>query len=199
MSIDMKKRGYTLKRRAELQEATRERIVAALMHLHEELGPKNATITAIAERAGVRRMTVYRHFPNETEMFEACTTRWLELHPLPDPSNWADITDGLERCRQALRELYVYYRATERMWTVSIRDEAEVPALKRPMRAFRDFLAAIGADIVEVLGMVRRKEVIATVEHAVQFQTWSSLSIKGLNDKEAANLATKWVQVAIEG
>ncbi len=199
MSIDMKRRGYTLKKRAESQEATRERIVAALIQLHEELGPKNATITAIAERAGVRRMTVYRHFPDEEEMFVACTTRWLELHPPPDPRNWADIADGLELCRQALRELYAYYRTTARMWTVSFRDEAEVPALEGPMEAFRKFLAAISSDIVEALGGIREKEVIATVEHAVQFQTWSSLSLSGLDDHEAANLTTKWVMAAIRG
>ena len=199
MSIDMERRRYTLKKRAESQEATRERIVEALMRLHEEVGPKNASISAIAERAGVRRMTVYRHFPSETELFSACTSRWLEINPPPDPNDWAGYDRGLERCQAALRALYSYYRATQRMWEVSYRDEAEVPALQGPMHAFRDYLAAISADILSKFPGRNLRDVAATVEHAVQFQTWRSLSATGLDDKEAARLATKWAAAAVKG
>lgn len=196
MSHDMKTRGYTLKKRAESQEATRDRIVDAVVELHEELGPRNASISAIAERAGVRRMTVYRHFPDEAGMFEACTARWLEQHPPPDPGAWMDIKDGLKRCNAALLALYAYYRATQRMWEVSFRDEAEVTALQIPMRRFRDYLAAVAADILVAFGSSRSKALGATVAHCVEFRTWTSLAEKGLSDKAAAQLATTWARAA---
>lgn len=196
----MRKRGYTMKKRAESQEATRARIVDALVELHEELGPRNATISAIAERAGVQRLTVYRHFPDEAELFKACTAHWLELHPPPDPGDWSDIADGIERCRAVLTALYRYFRATERMWTVSFRDEPEVPALKGPMQGFRDHLDAIGADLLSALKpRRRRKETAATIAHALRFSTWTSLAAEGLSDATAAALVTSWVKAAGEG
>ena len=79
----MGKRKYTLRQRAEQQEETRERIVDAAIALHEELGPAATTIRALAERAGVQRLTVYRHFANEGEILDACSTKWLGLNPPP--------------------------------------------------------------------------------------------------------------------
>jgi AcrR family transcriptional regulator len=198
MFTDMSGRGYTLKKRAESQEATRARIVTALMELHEELGPKNATISAIAERAGVRRLTVYRHFPDENKLFQACTSRWLELNPPPEPAKWTDIADELERCRAALQALYGYYRRTDRMWTVSFRDEAEVSALQGPMDAFRDYLAAIRDDLLKGLKVAKakRRETKATVAHVLQFQSWQSFAAEGLNDRQAVDLAIRWIAAA---
>ena len=51
----MAKRKYTKTRRAEQQDETRERIVEAAVALHEQLGPANTSIKAIAEKAGVQR------------------------------------------------------------------------------------------------------------------------------------------------
>ena len=81
------------------------------MRLHEELGPRATTISAIAEEAGVQRLTVYRHFPDETAVFQACTAHWLGLNPPPDPSGWAAIEDPLERLKAALTAFYRYYAA----------------------------------------------------------------------------------------
>jgi AcrR family transcriptional regulator len=42
-----------------------------------------ATITAIAQRAGVQRHTVYSHFPDEQSLFRACVA-----HGLSDDRGW---------------------------------------------------------------------------------------------------------------
>ena len=81
------RRPYRLQRRAEQQEETRQRIVAATYALHREIGPARTTISAIAERACVERLTVYRHFADEASLFAAyCPTRRdaLELRDLID-------------------------------------------------------------------------------------------------------------------
>src|SRR6476661_3903394 len=99
-------RKYQKKLRAEQQEETRQRIVEAMVALHREVGPARTTISAIAERAGVERLTVYRHFPDETEMFQACTTHYATVVPGPDPAAWAGIEDPAERLRATLLAFY---------------------------------------------------------------------------------------------
>jgi AcrR family transcriptional regulator len=187
-------RSYVLKDRAKTQEKTRQRIITAAAELHEEIGPRATTISAIAERAGVQRLTVYRHFPNERDLFSACTSHWLAENPPPNPDEWSDAS-GLDRCQKALRTLYSYYRSTERMWDGSYRDEPEVPALKRPMARFRTYLASIVEDLLKSLSpmpRVRRK-VQATLSHAVRYTTWQSLSMEGFSDEAIARLVCTWI------
>src|ERR671923_2992709 len=103
------KRPYRMKRRAELEEQTRRRITESAVALHEELGPAQTSISAIAERAGVRRSTVYRHFPDEDALFAACSSHWRALNPPPDLAAWASIEDPDLRTLTAFRELYAFY------------------------------------------------------------------------------------------
>src|SRR3954454_13274217 len=60
-------RKYDLGRRADAKADTRRRITEAAVDLHATVGPARTTISAIAERAGVQRLTVYRHFPEEAD------------------------------------------------------------------------------------------------------------------------------------
>ncbi len=189
----MIKRAYVLKQRAESRDETRQRIVDAAVQLHERVGPRNTTISGVADLAGVQRLTVYRHFPSETELFQACTSHWLSLHPPPDPSGWAS-AKGVERVRGALEAYYRYYRATAAMWTASHRDEAEVEALQGPMQAFRDHLTGIATELAAPLGSARQRvRVTVTLNHAFAFKTWQSLSGQGLTDKAAADLVCHWL------
>ena len=47
MSMKLDRRKYELKKRAERQDETRQRIVEATVALHEELGPAQTSISAI--------------------------------------------------------------------------------------------------------------------------------------------------------
>ena len=67
-----------MKRRAEQLEETRQRIVDATVALHEEVGPARTTVTAIAQRAGVSRPTVYNQFPDDRSLFAACSGHWRQ-------------------------------------------------------------------------------------------------------------------------
>lgn len=195
-----KKRVYRMSERAKSQEETRRRIVEATMHLHEEIGPRATTISAIAERAGVQRLTVYRHFPDETAVFRACTAHWLSLNPPPDPQSWADIQEPTERLRSALGAFYRYYSSTRRMWDASHRDVASVPALQRPMAEFASFVRTVAADLAAHFDAPdeQSRRIEATIGHAFAFPTWSDFEERKLENPAKVDLVERWLRGIVE-
>jgi AcrR family transcriptional regulator len=190
------KRTYRMKRRAELEAETRLRITESAMALHERVGPAQTSITAIAEEAGVRRSTVYRHFPDEDTLFAACSSHFRALNPPPDLAAWAAIGDPEVRTETALRELYAFYVSTQRMYESLLRDESVVPALRRRMRDFHGYLRAAADVLLKGRGRVARRT-RAAVGHAVDFATWRSLTQEqGLTNEDAAALMCRLVQTA---
>src|SRR5579859_1136935 len=100
-----------MRRRAEHVDQTRQRIVEATVELHGTVGLAATTIAAIADRAGVTRLTVYRHFPDEAALIGACSAHWISQQQPPDPGTWSRIGDPAERLRAGLADLYRFYRA----------------------------------------------------------------------------------------
>jgi AcrR family transcriptional regulator len=194
------KRPYRLNARAKAQDETRRRIVEATMQLHEEIGPRATTISAIADRAGVQRLTVYRHFPDETAVFQACTEHWLSLNPPPDPTDWAGIADPRDRLRAALAAFYSYYSGTHRMWRVSFRDVEHVPALQGPMSEVAAFMASVADGLLGAFGEIGTEPLLrATVRHALHFPTWSDLDDRALINPAKVDLVMAWVDGALRG
>lgn len=193
------KRRYEKKRRAELEAETRRRITETAVELHGTVGPARTSISAIAERAGVRRSTVYRHFPDEVALFNACSSHWAKLHPVPDLDAWAHIEDPDERLRTALGELYAHYRDTERMMDNLHRDEQTMPVLAERFAGFRGYLAAARDLLMRgrpVRGR-RRDEARAATGHALAYPTWKSLAREqGLADEQAVELMRALVRGA---
>jgi AcrR family transcriptional regulator len=187
-------RKYELKQRARSQAETHQRIVEATVELHSELGPARTTISAIAERAGVQRLTVYRHFPDERSLYAACGGRWRMEHPLPDPSPWAVVEDPAERLQLALGAIYAHFRATEDMTANVRRDLPELPMLQEvaaPMLQYWETAQAMLERGWEARGE-RRERLHAVIGHAIDFETWRSLARRGgLDDTEVAVLMVR--------
>ena len=193
------KRTYRMTRRAELEEQTRRRITESAVELHEKLGPAHTSISAIADRAGVRRSTVYRHFPDEDALFAACSSHWRAQNPPPDLHAWARIEDPAERTRAALSELYGFYGRTRAMYTSLIRDEPFVPAVHRRLQDFHGYLDTIRDVLMTGRGVRGRgaRRTRAALGHALAFPTWSSLRHEqGLSDEEAVELMSSLVEGA---
>ena len=190
-------RKYELKARADRQRETRERIAKAAMELHEEIGVAKTTVAEIARRAGVSRLTVYNHFPDNSALLPACTAHYMSLHPQPDFQALFGIEDPLERVRAALRGLYAWYRETEPMTYKVFADRATVRELDDFMRQTNDRqLELLGDGLAAGFG-VRGKRVDrlrALVGLALDFWTWRRLSHTGLDDDEAAELMTAAVR-----
>jgi AcrR family transcriptional regulator len=191
-------RRYKLQERAATQAKTRDRIVRATVKLHEELGPKATTISAIAKEAGVQRLTVYRHFPDDAALFAACSSRWFAENPRPDPAAWAGISAPRERAHAALLALYRYFRESCGMFSSVYRDDPLLTHIGSPLDPFRAYLAEIAEDLVSRFAAKAetRHRLRATLRHAVRFETWSSLAESGLADAAIADLAIAWVDGA---
>lgn len=182
-------------------EETRTRIVAATRALHEEVGPAATTVTAIAERAGVQRLTVYRHFPDQDALVEACSSDWQRDHPLPDPASWSSLGRPVERLRRALEALYPYFRRGAPMLARVLRDEDEVPELARVMAGWWGYLAEVAGGLAAgwEVPPEHQRRIRAAVGHALAFSTWRSLSREGLGDAEAVELMVRLVRAAADG
>jgi AcrR family transcriptional regulator len=179
-------RKYQLKARAKRQEETRRRIVEAAIDLHRTVGPARTAISAVAERAGVQRHTLYRYFRDEGSLLKACSEHYRVLNPLPDPQRWLDIPNPRERLRIALAEAYAYYRRNEAMMANVLRDSEVMgpPVGAEFLRHRSEMLAVLaqgwgtGAESSRVLQ--------AVLGLAVDFQTWRFLVRQsGLGDAEA--------------
>lgn len=194
--MSTQKRHYTMRRRAEREAETRRRITESAVELHEELGPAHTSISAIADRAGVRRSTVYRHFPDEEALFAACSAHWRAANPPPDPALWSSIADMHERTRTAIRSLYEFYDATEAMYTSLLRDEPLVPAVEKRLRDFYSYLRSIQDALATGRGVRgrRARHTRSAIGHALAFPTWRSLTRdEGLSNEEAAELMARFV------
>jgi len=168
------------------------------MELHELIGPAGTTVSAIAERAGVQRATVYRHFPDERSLFAACSAHWATLHPAPDPSTWENVADPPERLALALDALYAWYEDVEPMLTNVVRDMdrhapvAEVAARRiERLGVIQDGLARGWA----VPGAAGRR-LRAALGLALDFTTWQGMHARGLSRTESVELMCGMVAAA---
>jgi AcrR family transcriptional regulator len=175
---------------------TRQRIVEAIVALHEEVGPRNTTIKGIAERAGVERLTVYRHFPDDKALYEACASCWLERHPPPDPAKWVERVEAEEVTREAFEAINGYYRKGAPMLKQIYRDVGDIPELAAASSGFQGYLDAIATDLENRWleeGKSCREEIRSTIVHCLDFTTWESLERCGLSDTGKSELEVCWI------
>ncbi len=191
-------RAYTMGARQEAVDETRLRITEATMYLHERVGPRATTVSAIAVEASVTRLTVYRHFPDEESLVSACSAHWRQLHPRPDPESWSKIEDPVERLHTALAETYAWARPAAPMMTMIHRDLETMPDF------VGQFLAADEKARVTALSRGFRARgraatrLAAALAHALRVGTWESLCLDaGLTDQEAIDIMVGAVLAAI--
>jgi AcrR family transcriptional regulator len=192
-------RKYELKKRAAQQEETRRRIVESTVELHETVGFARTTISAIAERAGVERLTVYRHFPDELSLLSACSAHWAADHPLPDTASWESIADPEERLRAALAGLYAFYEGGEGLISNVVREIGDEPALEVVSEGFFSYFEDVTDGILRGFRArgSRRARLRAAIAHAVDFTTWRSLvRTRGLETAAAIDLMACLVRCA---
>jgi AcrR family transcriptional regulator len=195
-------RRYRKRQRAEQELRTRQAITEAAVKLHGTVGPARTTVSGVADEAGVQRATVYRHFPDEASLFQACSSHYASLHPPPDPSAWAEILDPARRLRRGLTDVYRWWEETEDMMSLVLRDAPVVEGMSAAVEAGRAYLDEVRRVLMSgrpERGKARRR-VSAAVGHALAFDTWRSLiRDQALTNAEAVELMAGMVERAAKG
>jgi AcrR family transcriptional regulator len=128
--------------------AARERIAAAAQELIAHGGYREASIAAVATRAGVATGTVYRHFPSKAELFAEVFRRasQREVDAVAAATATGGVAAGVETfARRALRGRRLAWALLAEPVDPAV--EAERLAFRR---AFRDaFAAALPAHVAE--------------------------------------------------
>ena len=189
-------RSYRLKRRAESQAQTHRAVARAAFELHSTIGPARTTVSAIAEKAGVQRLTVYRHFPDKEAVFVACSAYSFAEDPPPDPERWRPIIDPDVRMRTALREVYGYYRR-KRQLLINLYRDSEMAVVATAL-ARRQKVLEKGKTILAEGGTradpTTERFRIASIGHALDFATWRSFTeTEALSDDEVMELMLRHV------
>jgi AcrR family transcriptional regulator len=182
-------RGYRMGKRAQDVAATRQDIVEAAVRLHGTVGPAATSVSAVAEEAGVTRLTVYRHFPDAEALFAACSAHWASGRTYPDVPAWLQVRDPADRLRAGLADLYRFYAEGEPMLTRIHRDQDALPPAIRARTAAAEVAMrdALLAAFTRVRG-ARRRRLQAVLGHAVSFWTWRSLCLdQDLTQREAVD------------
>lgn len=175
-------RTYTLKKRAEQQAETRQRIVEAAVDLHGSIGPAATTFSMVAERAGVQRHTLYAHFPDERSLLMACSGLVMERDPPPDAASWRMINDRHERLRTGLAAIYDWYGRAPELTACVLRDAERYPPVKEINELrWGPYFAAYH----ETLGTGLDTKQRAMLHLALSFYTWRTL-VRDSGLKQAA-------------
>jgi AcrR family transcriptional regulator len=184
---------YRMTKRAHQVDETRRRIVAATAGLHGTVGPAKTTVSGIAEAAGVTRVTVYRHFPDEAALFAACTSHWTAQQRMPDVAGWREIPVPEDRATAALTDLYRFFRDAEPMLTLTSRDRDVLPDFVHA-RNQQTTQTQIDALLQAWPPRQRTKRRRALIGHAMSFGTWRSLCVdQALPQQDAVGAMTRLV------
>jgi AcrR family transcriptional regulator len=176
-------RTYTLKKRAEQQAETRQRIVEAAVALHSTLGPSATTLSMIAEKAGVQRHTLYAHFPDERSVFMACSALAHERDPIPTADPWCAIAGRTERLTAALTAIYGWYGRNAELLSHLMRDVGRHPIVQEIQRTRTAPVVEAWRDVLGE-GLSARQRPLLQV--ALSFFTWRTLVQEAGLTSEAA-------------
>lgn len=187
-------------RRREQLAAMSQRIAEAAFELHATVGPAQTSISAVAERAGVQRHTVYHHFPDMTSLMRACTEHGMRVTLTPEAEPWRAIDDPTARLRHGLGELYAYYRANARLLGNIVRDMPQLGDVGGS-EAFVDRMTELFSTVAEGWpgDAATQRLRMAAIGHAMSYETWRSLIDKGLSDAEAVELMVGLVTIVRGG
>ena len=183
-----------MQKRAEHVQETRTRITAAAARLHTTIGPANTTVAAIADEAGVTRLTVYRHFADMDVLFEACRAHWRAENPPPDAAAWSGVPGLEERVQTALTALYGWYREHAEELFPIYRDMTLMPAssqsrMREENRRLGELLVGDARSIDADARLL-----LAAAGHVLDYRTWRSLAVgQGLTDPEAVAVGVRLI------
>jgi AcrR family transcriptional regulator len=127
--------GFEKKSRCCSEEANlarREEILETATALFAEQGFSDAVTQALAERLGVGKGTIYRHFPSKRALFLAATDRVMRKLQDCVSANVAGIEDGLARIERGIATFLQFFADHPPFVELLIQERAHFKDRKRP-------------------------------------------------------------------
>jgi AcrR family transcriptional regulator len=182
-------RRYTLGKRAEQKEQTRQRILEAAAALYQERGVSQTTLPEVARRADVAPGTVLNHFASVDDLARAVVDQVVGSLRLPSD----DILDGLadvpERVARLCHALFAFYERSEAWYRVYAREPNRVTAWAE---AEATFYAQHDHLVRAALGPLGRNEPIVVIAATMLGgEVYSALRSRGVATAAAADLVTE--------
>lgn len=116
-------------RRTLLIISTKDKIIDAAIELVNEKGYKGATTRAIAERAGVNEVTLFRHFGNKKGIVEAAIDKYAFVDLLANTFEQKIIWDLKQDLKMLAKEYQLLVEEKKPLILLSFREAAEFPEL----------------------------------------------------------------------
>jgi AcrR family transcriptional regulator len=183
----MSPRKYTMTRRAETTAATRERIVAATVAAHRELGIQATSWEEIARRAAVGVGTVYRHFPSIDDLLPACGEIVMATLALPQGEQVERLFAGARSISARIGRLVeVVFAAYERgapFIENGRRERGDLPVLERWHRQIEDAIDALAREALDPFAPGQRTLDVARA--LIDMSTWSAFRARGFTPEQA--------------
>ncbi|MGH3265518.1 MAG: TetR/AcrR family transcriptional regulator [Trebonia sp.] len=181
--------------RAAAVERTRERIVAATVNAHRELGIQSTSWDEIACRAGVGVGTVYRHFRTLGELLPACGEIVEQTMALPAPAEIPRVFQGARSVRARIERLVqlvftIYERAGRHIQ--NIRDERDQIAELEPWhQMIENSLAALLDEALQPLAPDRQQK--ETARALIDLATWQAFQQRDLSNEETVETVARLI------
>lgn len=183
-------RTYTMRKRAEVRDRTRDRILRATMALHDEQGVAPTTFSDVAGRAGVGVATVFRHFPTLGDLVRTCGGHvWQEMQP-PMPHTAAAVFAGAEttpaRIARLVDELDAFYGRGAPRLGLAARDRELIPELDQFLGAIDAGVAALVAEALSLANPSPRTLEVAGA--LMSFPVWAAINRLGMPSAERTRI-----------
>src|SRR5215472_6855686 len=116
----------------EANQARCEEILETATELFAEHGFSDAVTQALAERLGVGKGTIYRHFPSKRALFLAATDRVMRKLQECVSARVSGIEDGLERIERGIATFLQFFADHPSFVELLIQERAYFKDRKRP-------------------------------------------------------------------
>jgi AcrR family transcriptional regulator len=172
-------------------EATRQRILRALIDLIVEEGPATISIPQVAKRAGVSVRIVYHYFPSKEALFDSLTEAMSTLVATPDGSV-PDTPHSPAELAAAMPSIYRYLEANRPLFRAIAVSElgARVNATRRPQR-FERMESAL-EPLREKLDDDEYRRLLGIVGLIASFDGFDALTDEWNLDRDDAADAAAW-------
>jgi AcrR family transcriptional regulator len=193
-------RKYSMDKRREAVEATRQRILEATLTLHTEKGIFGTSWQDIARRADVSVGTVYKHFPSLDELVPACGELMYAITRPPSledvPQIFAGATSLEERLECLISELFDFYERGARYIETDFQ-ERQLPMVQEWEAHMRATIAGLVREALVSAGPGERT--VQTVSALLDFSTFKSFLDRDIQKEQAAKTMNEVLLCWING